>query len=117
MVYEVVFARSMHTRLPGGLYLKPRIRYGDWGRPWKIDVWFVDDWIIDRDLAELGRLKAGMTGRMREHIVRYKASILTSAKRTPMYSGHFVYKAFVDEGLSEYEDVTRYLVENGIEME
>src|SRR5512143_1559033 len=29
--------------LPGGLYLKPRIKYGDWGRPWKIDIWSLSD--------------------------------------------------------------------------
>ena len=30
-VIQVVFERSRMARLPGGLYLKPRIEYGDWG--------------------------------------------------------------------------------------
>lgn len=116
-VYEVVFARSMHAELPGGLYLKPRIRYGDWGRPWKIDLWFVDDRIIDRDMVDLCRFRDAMTGHLREQIVNYKCSILTEANRTPMYSGYYICKAFIDEGLTDFQDVTRYLVENGIKME
>jgi hypothetical protein len=37
LVYEVVFQKSKDESLPGGLYLKPRIHYGNWERPWKID--------------------------------------------------------------------------------
>jgi hypothetical protein len=39
LVIQVVFERPNEPRLPGGLYFKPRIAYGSWGRPWKIDIW------------------------------------------------------------------------------
>jgi hypothetical protein len=63
------------------------------------------------------RFKAAMTESLRERIIRYKNTILTPAGRTPMYSGIFIYRAFVDEGLSDFGDVTRSLIAHGIQVE
>jgi len=116
MVFQVVFEKSRDMSLPGGLYLKPRIEYGDWGRMWKIDIWSLDDSVIAEKMKDMLRFKQVMTEYQREQILRYKFSVLTPAKRTPMYSGYFIYKAFIDQGLSDFADVTKYLIENGIQM-
>jgi hypothetical protein len=116
LVYQVVFEKSQTTRLPGGLYLKPRIRYGEWGRPWKIDIWSLADEVIDRQMAEIHRFKQAMTAEIQEQIIRYKHAILTASQRTPMYSGYHIYKAFIDEGLTDFQAVTAYLVEQGVQM-
>lgn len=117
LVAEVVFQRSKTPDLPGGLYLKPRVKYGDWGRPWKIDIWSLREDIIAQRVAEMQRIKAALTEARRAQIIRYKCAILTPAGRTPMYSGIFIYRAFVDEGLSDFGDVTRYLIAHGIQVE
>jgi hypothetical protein len=138
LVREVVFAKSKEPNLPGGLYLKPRIDYGekpegfslkkppaqsagelhgDWGRLWKVDIWSLDDAIIEQQMRDMRRFKERMTPQLRERIVAYKVSVLTSAHRTPMYSGYFIYKAFFDEGMTDFARVTQYLVEQGIRME
>jgi hypothetical protein len=74
-VREVVFQRSRVPELPGGLYLKRRIEYGDWGRPWKIDIWSVDEAIIDRQMATMQGFKDKMTDQSREQIIRYKLDL------------------------------------------
>ncbi|HNS51980.1 MAG TPA: hypothetical protein PKO09_12460 [Anaerolineae bacterium] len=116
LVFQVVVEKDYLQTMAGGLYLKPRFRYGDWGRPWKIDIWSMDDTAIEERMAPMYGFREKMTPALREAILRYKNSILTPELRTPTYSGYYVYCAFLDEGLSEPEDVTRYLVEHGIRM-
>ncbi len=115
-VFQVVFEKSTTPDLPGGLYLKPRIAYGDWGRPWKIDIWSLDDAVIEEKMRDMVRWREILTERLRAQILAYKYSVLTALHRTPMYSGYFICRAFLDEGLSDFGDVTRYLIDNGIQM-
>ena len=67
-------------------------------------------------MAPMHRFREKMTPELREAVQRYKVSILTDEHRTPSYSGYYIYRAFLDEGLWDPEDVTRYLVEHGIKM-
>jgi hypothetical protein len=117
LVTQVVFERTDDpVRLPNGLYLKPRVKYGDWGRPWKIDIWSLDEKVIQEKMADMRHFQAKMNPELREQIINYKLSVLTSQLRTPVYSGYYIYKAFLDEGLTNFEQVTQYLVDNGIQM-
>ena len=69
LVHEVIFSKTDLPNLPGGLYLKPRIDYGNWGRPWKIDIWSIDWDLIDEKLAEMGRIAAALTPELGERIL------------------------------------------------
>jgi hypothetical protein len=117
IVNQVLFEKSDLPSLPGGLYLKPRIDYGDWGRPWKIDIWSLEAELIAEKMGPMRQFVAGLTPALREQILRYKTSLLNDEHRTPRFSGYFIYKAFIDEGLSDFGQVTQYLIDNGIELE
>ena len=63
------------------------------------------------------RFLSRMTPALRQQIIRYKLSIMTPNHCTPMYSGFFIYKAFLDEGMTDFDQVTGYLIQNGIDMQ
>ena len=116
LVIAVVFEKSADPRLPGGLYLKPRLAWGEWGRPWKIDIWSLEASLIEQNLQTMRHFKENMTPYLREQILRYKISIMTPSQRPPPYSGYFIYKAFIDEGMVDFQQVTGYLLSQGIQM-
>jgi hypothetical protein len=115
-VRQVVFEKSNDPSLPDGLYLKPRIYYGDWGRPWKVDIWSINDETLQSKIAMMDGFCRKMTPVLREMILNYKQAVMTIDLRTPMSSGYFIYRAFLDEGLVDFPDVTRYLYEHGIRI-
>ena len=117
IVTRVVFEKSGLPNLPGGLFLQPRINHGEWGRPWKVDIWSLDASVIAEKMSQMSHFAAGMTPALRAQILRYKFSLLNDEKRTPSFSGFFIYKAFIDEGLAEFDQVTQYLIDNGIAIE
>jgi hypothetical protein len=114
-IVQVVFEQN-DDMMPGGLYLKLRIANKEWSRPWKIDLWAIDSDLLEQKMTPMRHFMRCLTPELRLQIIRYKLSVLTPAGRTPMYSGYFIYKAFIDEGLSDFDQVTRYLVENRIQV-
>lgn len=118
LVTQVVFEKTEDPKnMPEGLYLKSRVNYGEWGRPWKIDIWSLEENVILRKMADMCHFLVKMTPGLREQIINYKLSVMTSQKRTPVYSGYYIYKAFLDERLTDFDSVTRYLISCGIQME
>ncbi len=117
LVTRIVFEKSTVPNLPGGLFLQPRINYGEWGRPWKIDIWSLDEAVLKETMGPIKRFAHRMTPSLREQILQYKCSLLTSEHRTPSFSGYFIYKAFIEEGLTDFSQVTQYLIDNGIDIE
>lgn len=116
LVFEIKFEKSKDPRLSEGFYLKLWINYGNWKRPWKIDMWFLEDSTIDKIMSEMYNFKNKLTSRLKEQILNYKFSIINNEHRTPMYSGYFIYKAFIDEAMTDFHAVTEYLIKNEIKI-
>ena len=102
--------------LKNGLYIKPVIAIGNWERPWKIDIWSVDQSIIVKKSGEMRSFKERMTPEQRELIIQYKFSILTPEHRTPIFSGYYIYQAVIDHGMTAPEEITEYLKMNSIQV-
>jgi len=115
-VIRVTFENEEHPILPGGLYMNLRVNHGNWGRPWKVDIWWLDENLIREKMAIMHHFKQLLTAELREQIIRYKATLINNTGRTPQFSGYFVYKAFLDEGLRDPADITGYLISNGINI-
>lgn len=116
LVRQIVYEPSRDPSLPDGLYLKPRLEYGSWGRLWKVDIWSIPKEVIQARLAELDHFASLLTPQLRLLILQYKNAMLTPQLRTPMYSGYFIYKAVLQEGLREFDQITHYLLQNGIKI-
>lgn len=111
------YENEPHPGMEGGLYLNVRFAIGDWGRPWKVDIWWLEPEMILEKMEPMLRFQKMLTPELRQAILEYKFSLLNEIGRTPQYSGYYIYKAFLDEGLRDPEDVTRYLVSKGIQVD
>lgn len=115
-VRRIVYRRGMPGELKDSFYIKPEIAYGEWGRDWKVDIWSMPAPLLGSQREHMTDLKHRMTRAQREIILRTKYRLLNSEGRTPMYSGIFIYRAVINEGLSEFEGIVGYLSENGIAL-
>lgn len=115
-VQRMNYIRGGPGELKEGLYLKPVVGHGNWGRPWKIDIWSVSTSLMEKKQSELTDLKNRMTPAQRARILNLKHQLLNAEGRTPMYSGFFIYKAVVDHGIEVLEEVIQFLRENKIKI-
>jgi len=115
-VKEIVFQKGDKGDLAKGYYFKPIIEYGNWGRPWKVDIWFLPITVVEKKQKELQYLIDRMTPAQRKLILNYKYSILTEKGRTPMFSGIYIYRAIINHGMMKYKEITKYLISNSIKM-
>ncbi len=115
-VIRVNFLNGGPNELADALYIKPVIAVGNWERPWKIDIWAADTDFILRKTAELQKLAHKMTPQQRNLILEYKFSVLNDKGRTPMFSGIFIYRAIIEEGLCDFAEITNYLRDHSIDI-
>ena len=113
-VRKLRFLKGGSGELKDGLYIKPEIEYGEWGRLWKIDIWALHEDVLAEKRREMGDLKERMTEEHRALILDTKYRLLTDEGRTPMFSGIYIYRAIIDEGLKDPVSIDEYLQESGI---
>ena len=115
-IKKLRYLRGGSGQLKDGFYIKPEIEYGDWGRLWKVDIWSLPSDVTDRQYREMTGLKDRMTAAQRGTILETKYRLLNDQGRTPMFSGIFIYRAVIDEGLTKHAEIVEYLEAHRIEV-
>ncbi len=113
-VRKLRYLRGGDGDLRDSFYLKPEVQYGEWGRLWKIDIWSHPQSFLEKSRAEMADLKRRLTAAHRAIILDTKYRLLTPEGRTPMYSGIFIYRAVINHGMVEHDEIAEYLRSNGI---
>lgn len=94
--------------IPTGSYLLDLI--------WKIDIWSADLALIQAKNQYLEELGRRMTPQQRQLILDYKFTMLNAEGRTPRFSGIHIYRAVIEHGLHEFDEISRYLRERSIDV-
>ena len=115
-VQRINYIRGGPGDLEDGLYLKPVVAHGRWERPWKIDIWALPLAVVEKKQGELESLRDRMTPQHRAVILNTKYRLLTETGRTPMFSGVHIYRAVINDGLEQLDDIVEYLRGNGIDI-
>lgn len=115
-IRRINYMRGGPGELKDGLYLKPVVDHGDWGRPWKIDIWSLPRETMERKQSELRGLKNRMTEGQKSIILETKHRLLNEEGRTPMFSGIHIYHAVIEAGLSDFNEIAGHLRRQGIKL-
>ena len=116
---SVRFERNLHKRfpdLPKGLYLGVKLDIGQRSRPWKLDIWIVNDQESNKTKKKTAEIRRMLTPLKREVILSWKQKLMTPKGRTPSFSGYWLYQAILHKGLESEKEILDFLREKGIDV-
>lgn len=116
-IQTIRFERDLYKREPKalqGLYLQ--FKFDNGIRVWQIDIWSVDKAQQDAFLKEHEARKEKLKPQTRELILKLKRELMADKGKAPSFCSFHVYKAVLEEGLTELEDIKTYLVKQGIKL-
>jgi len=115
-VTSIECEKDMHKRypkqVPKGIFLQYRFNNGM--RLWKVDIWAVEDKrVLIEKMQESKKFKETMTPQQRKTILLSKHKLAAPFGRTPVGSSYLVYKAVLEEGLNDIEEILAYIRKHG----
>lgn len=116
-IQSIRFERDLYKRepkAPQGLYLQ--LKFDNGVRVWQIDIWSIGKNQQDAVFKEHEARKAKLTPQTRELILKLKRELMADKGKTPSFCSFYVYKAVLEEGITELEDIKDYLVKQGIKL-
>lgn len=115
-VKSIELEKEMHNRypkqVPKGIFLQYRIDNGV--RLWKVDIWAIEDrQMLLETMQEAKKFKTAMTPEQRNTILLAKHRLAAPFGRTPVGSSYLIYKAVLDEGLNDIDEIIAYIKKHG----
>lgn len=109
---------GMHNKhfLPKGIYIGLKLRYGKWRLPWKFDIWIVEENFLNEKELWLNNTLGKLNQNNRAVILEQKHRFITTAGRTPSFSGYYLYEAVLDKSLRCPHKIKQHLIKNGITL-
>lgn len=123
--FTVLDNRNLKPGLPNGVYLG--IKYYGYAetveqyrsakeKVWKIDIWFLASGDIRSGKDQLAWLKKSLTPEKREQILEIKAKVYTNPAYRHAYHSVDIYKAVLEEGVTDVDGFRQYLAKTGREL-
>lgn len=109
---------GMHNNhfLPKGIYIGLKLRYGNWRLPWKFDIWIVEEAFVNEKVLWLNNTLEKLNQVNRAVILEQKHRFITTAGRTPSFSGYYIYEAVLDKSFHCPDKIKQHLIKNGIAL-
>jgi hypothetical protein len=102
-------------KCPPGMYLQFKLRVMS-RRIWQIDIWAPTKEYLDDFFIRFSSLKSKLTPQNKELILKIKHELTGPENKTPRYFSYFLYKAILEENLTDLNEIKDYLTGQGIEL-
>ncbi len=101
-----------YSQVPKGIFFQYRINNGK--RLWKVDIWAISDkTVFEKQMLESRKFKEKITESNRKLILLVKDKLAKPFGRTPCFSSYLVYKAVLEEGINDVDQIFDYIRKQG----
>lgn len=83
---------------------------------WKLDIWFLAKKEFNDNLRFTNEVNSRLNNELRKLIIDFKFRLKGKNERTPKLSGYQLYRAVLFKNLKNWEDVSKYLKENKVNL-
>lgn len=103
-------------QVPKGLYWNIHVADAAFTEEWNIDLWSLEPSVLEANWKQMQKTAAAIDEPKRSTIIELKHSLLNEAGRTPRFSGYHTYQAVLFKGLTQREEIIRYLRDHGVDV-
>jgi hypothetical protein len=108
------FLGDFKPQWPRGLYLGCEVKSPCSDRIWKIDIWVQSSAVMEAGWRFLDDIAVRITPAKRRLILEAKQLLMGQEGRVPKMGSFYLYQAVCHEGLEDWMDIQRFLIDHGV---